>query len=755
VNGQRFALNPTPYQSESNFFNFATIPTVAIERVDVLTDGASAIYGSDAIAGVINVILRKEFDSQEMTVTAGNTTRGGGRSTKLTGGNSFQSHGALLTLGYQWEKRDPIYASERAWLGEIEPDSIPLSIALFDYSQNQYVLPNPQACDPHPSDLVTTNLGSFCTNGVRREESLRNARETWSLFSYAEKDAGLGKWFANLVYWSSETKARNFPLFWNGFFVDGTNTITHFAVREFSAEETGNQDKAFDESTYSVIGGYEGVAQSFDYRFTLSYSTYDSLRTNPLFVDAAINSFFNQPEDIFNRYQPSDFVNVMGESISDARSNSKTLSYWMSGQGFSINEQASEYALIFEWNATEYQINVDPTSANFEWFGFGGSSGRGDRNRVALGVEWWMPIIRHSSIGQLDATVALRWDDYRDDSNVGSATTWKRALQWKPNDQVSVNWVYSTSFRAPDLHYLFADNTLYFIDVFDIEQCMSDGNSYDNCRSNTNYLTNISTLWRGSTDLVEEEGTTQTAGLLFKPNENVTVSFDAYDIKLKNQVGLQLESQYLLWEAQCRRGINFMTNEPVDPNSAVCQDVLSRVFRTSFGVYGLMNTPVNRAFRRQKGIELGFEWLYATDTFGSYGLNIKHSQILKTEIQELASEPSTYNSQYKDDPFNGEINKRTNISLSWSSKDWSSVLTFYRKGSKVAFDGDSKLKPWTITNLIIKKEIDQDQELSLIVRNLFDKKPPIDPSRVDWPYFDRSQYDAIGTEWFVDYKLRY
>jgi outer membrane receptor protein involved in Fe transport len=584
---------------------------------------------------------------------------------------------------------------------------------------------------------------------------LRNARETWSLYSYAEKEVERGKWFANLIYWNAETRARNFPLFWDGFFVDSSNNVTHYAVREFSAAETGRQDKFFDESTYSVIGGFEGMAAAFDYRVTLSYSTYDSLRTNPLFLETAINNFFATPEAIFERYQPSDFSGVMGNSISDARANSSTASFWMSGHGFAIDNQPSEYALIVEWNASDYQIDVDPNSASFQWFGFGGSSGRGDRNRVAVGLEWWLPLVRDSSFGRLDATLAIRWDDYRDDSNVGSATTHKTALQWQPDERFSINWVYSTSFRAPDLHYLFADNTLYFIDVFDIEQCLNAGNSYDNCRSNPDYLTNITTLWRGSRDLVEEQGSTHTKGLSYKPSDNLTLSIDTYDIELKNQVGLQLESQYLLWEAQCRRGINFMTNEPVDPNSPVCQDALSRVFRTQFGVYGLINTPVNRAFRRQKGVDLGLDWFFVSEQFGSFGINLKHSEILKTEIQELVSEPSTYNGDYKNDPFNGEVNQRTNLSLSWSTTDWSSVLTFYRKGSKVAFDGQSKLKPWTITNFILKRNLGQDQELSLIVRNLFDSKPPIDPSRVDWPYFDRSQYDAIGTEWFIDYKIRY
>jgi outer membrane receptor for ferrienterochelin and colicin len=58
VNGRRVADYPLPYGGETNFSNYGNIPAAAVERIEVLTGGASAIYGSDAIAGVVNVILK-------------------------------------------------------------------------------------------------------------------------------------------------------------------------------------------------------------------------------------------------------------------------------------------------------------------------------------------------------------------------------------------------------------------------------------------------------------------------------------------------------------------------------------------------------------------------------------------------------------------------------------------------------------------------------------------------------------------------
>lgn len=756
VNGQRLALNPTPYQSEANFFNFATIPTIAIERVDVLTDGASAIYGSDAIAGVINVILREEFDSNELALTYGTTAQGGGQSLKLSGGNSFRDQDYLLTIGYQWEQRDPIYAEDRAYLYDVNPDILAPSILAFDRIDGQFEVPGLDACDAHPSEIVNTMIGSFCTRGTRREENLRNQRDTLSLFTHFEVPTTHGKWFSDLILWDSETKTRSFPLYWEGY-VNDAGGNENYVFREFSFAETGNQDRQYDEQNLSITSGFSGLAAAFDYQFTLTYSDYDSKETSTQLRRVEMATFFPTAEAIFDVYQPNDFADALGERFNDANSKSINVSFWMSGEGLSINDRPSKYAFITEWNKTRYRIDTDETSRNFDWFGFGGSSGRGSRDRMALGFEWLFPVMRNESFGQWDLTVATRFDDYQDESNVGSANTWKLASQWRPSDGVAINTVYSTSFRAPDMHYLFADPTVYFTDVIDIYQCVNvDGNTYEDCENNLNYVaSSTQVIWAGNLGLQEENGNSTTFGLAFDQIDNLSLSLDWYEIELENQVGLQLESQYLLWEAQCEAGVNFRTGDPVNPNSAICQDANARIFRDGFGVFALINSPVNRALRRQQGVEFSADWFYSHDELGSFAVAFKYSKILKTEIQEIASEPSTYDGSYEDDPRNGEVQSRSNLALSWGMGDWTTALSFYRKGSRVSFDGNDRLPAWTLANLIIEKELSRSHSLSLVLRNAFDKKPPIDTSRIEWPYYDRSQYDAIGRELYLEYRYAY
>jgi outer membrane receptor protein involved in Fe transport len=90
VNGRRMAINPMT-AGLSQAVNVNQLPTQGIERIEILRDGASAIYGSDAVAGVINYVLKREFKGAEINVRQGFTEDGGGQSTQvaLTFGSSF------------------------------------------------------------------------------------------------------------------------------------------------------------------------------------------------------------------------------------------------------------------------------------------------------------------------------------------------------------------------------------------------------------------------------------------------------------------------------------------------------------------------------------------------------------------------------------------------------------------------------------------------------------------------------------------
>lgn len=113
VNGRRVAVDSFSNGSDS-FVNINSIPLSAIERIDVLTDGASSIYGSDAIAGVINFILRKDFVGHELSAQYGDDTSAHDASRKnLTYAGGFATENSNTTVVVDYATRNAIFNSDR------------------------------------------------------------------------------------------------------------------------------------------------------------------------------------------------------------------------------------------------------------------------------------------------------------------------------------------------------------------------------------------------------------------------------------------------------------------------------------------------------------------------------------------------------------------------------------------------------------------------------------------------------------------
>ena len=164
---------------------------------------------------------------------------------------------------------------------------------------------------------------------------------------------------------------------------------------------------------------------------------------------------------------------------------------------------------------------------------------------------------------------------------------------------------------------------------------------------------------------------------------------------------------------------------------------------------------MNRAFRKQSGIDLGLSAYSDVYDWGKVGLDLRYSHILNTEIQEIASEYSTLNENFRDDISNNEIRTRSNFTLSWASENWGSALSIFRKGSFPKSDGSGRLSSWYTANLMIKRKFLDDNDFILTIRNLTNERPPIDDSFGTWPYFFRGQYDAVGREFFAEINMKF
>lgn len=119
VNGHRLA-----YDGVTNASDVSVIPLAAVQKIEVLADGASAIYGSDAIAGVVNFILRRDFDGAETQVAYADSTGGGGTTRRVSqlAGKDWRTGNALLA--YEYAQEDAIYCDQRFFCSAPRPRSL-------------------------------------------------------------------------------------------------------------------------------------------------------------------------------------------------------------------------------------------------------------------------------------------------------------------------------------------------------------------------------------------------------------------------------------------------------------------------------------------------------------------------------------------------------------------------------------------------------------------------------------------------------
>src|SRR5690606_35135162 len=123
-------------------------------------------------------------------------------------------------------------------------------------------------------------------------------------------------------------------------------------------------------------------------------------------------------------------------------------------------------AAVIEGAKQSYELNNDPRIAPDyagpePIYNLTGTGGSRERSRYALGVEFSIPVV-----DTLKTNLSARYDAYDDITNVDGAVTWGAGLEWRPVDSLLLRGSHSTSFRAPDMHYVFAQESGFFNNSF-------------------------------------------------------------------------------------------------------------------------------------------------------------------------------------------------------------------------------------------------------------------------------------------------
>lgn len=330
IDGRPMSNYPALYNGSNTFTNISGIPIDLVDRIEVLPGGQSSLYGSDAIAGVINIILKKQIDGVQVGVRKGFYSLGGGNSTRLSLADGFSADDDRLNVvaGVQYEKQDPIWAYSRSLTRQFNQNSynpdgshnapaasrdfllygITNFGGYFDANapapHNGYVnlAQTGSNCDAvtglfggtegqqsRPGATHGTYCGSFATPGYR---TLQNGQINMEGYTHASFDVNdnvhlyadllLAKTKssyqvgANFTYWSTS----DFGLYFYDPRYDGAfNLQRAFAPEDFGPGGFNNARNTSVENSYNFTVGAEGTLGKSDWDYDVNFTrTQDRLQ---------------------------------------------------------------------------------------------------------------------------------------------------------------------------------------------------------------------------------------------------------------------------------------------------------------------------------------------------------------------------------------------------------------------------------------------------------------------------------------------
>ncbi|MBS0591639.1 MAG: TonB-dependent receptor [Proteobacteria bacterium] len=792
INGRRIADYPQSYNGESNFTDISNIPVALIDRVEILTGSASAVYGSDAISGVINFIMKKKADGTTLDYRMGTTQHGGAASQHFTLTSGWSNGPFDSVFGVEIYNQDPLWAYQRDYLSSRTYDprygTSPTRVYAPTFvrldGDDNYIDPGQATCNALSylnqgtvQYLKRRSYGYYCGSLADvRYGTMQNARRAANFYGSATYHlTDRMELFADVQYSTSHQETYNTQLKWqnsyplNGdasptpFYNTATGQVEQWQRQYFTYEENGGLKRAMIRNinnTYSINTGIKGTfGDAWNYEAMFSHSQNKLEAKWPALVAAKAQAFYLGPalgtdpdsgylmynapvSRLYTPLTPQQFASITQDSIDLDKSRAENYSAKISNtELFQLPAGAVGFAATAEFGNQYFGLKPDPMSLDGSYFGLHNTVAVGSRSHAGTGFEISVPIF-----SQLTATAAGRYDRYEYGPNSAGKFTYALGLEYRPIDSLLLRGSYSTGFRAPDLSYLYAgpsgsssSGTDYwrcakYEPTVDIGDCDWSSVSF-NGRSN------------GSINLKNETSKSLSYGFVFSPLHNLDINADYYIIKLGDEVQYQDSDTILRWEAQCRLG-------QLDMNSGLCKAATGQVFRNATNdITSVLVLPINAATHRTSGVDFNIRYLWETDRLGNFEFKLGGTYVVTNRIQNYAGDPFVNElSDYYDYVI---PRSKANYSVSWEYGDFTTSVYGARLGGLPNYNGDQRMGPTMLYNATANYRLAKNVNIGVAVDNLFDSKPGHDNTWTSYPYYTRRWFSPLGRALYLDLNVKF
>jgi outer membrane receptor protein involved in Fe transport len=798
MNGKPLADYPFLYNSNSNFVDLNTIPTFMVDHIDILPGNQSAIYGSAAIAGVINIVLKQKLEGIDLDFRAGGYSQGGGSQQRfqIGGGGSWGALDAMFAV--ELNKQEPIFLYQRDFTDSYLDNPVAsgriaqrdrLALNIFN---NKYVDPGKSTCDAisnlfNGGETYTSRPGRgyYCGsfNGVGYGTLLNGNKSANAYGSLKYQLNDSTQLYADLLLDTTKTTYLvGGTAFWStgpgtaGFVYDVDDGGFYLLQHIFAPEEIGHEaDGTVYENSYIVNLGARGTlgnSSNWNYDASFHRSEYNAASRARRLLTDKVNDFFLGPADGTDPYgygYPAYHIRstpfwgaitpAQYDSISDfVRSKSKTYTQQANltvtnTDLFALPAGSVGFAGLVEFGNQLWDNPVDPRITAGEFWGTGGTSGHGTRNRQAAAAEFNIPIF-----SQLTADASARYDRYSAGGSSQGKITYKLGLEYRPIDTLLLRGNYATAFRAPDMGYLFSTGSAFFTSVRDTYNCRRvQGDQYGTCDAPYDSV-QIQGFQEGNPALKYITAKSWGYGVVWSPTSNFSTKVDYYHVNISNEVNSYSLQRILDKEADCRLG-HTTAGAPVDTNSAECQQFINFVNRNGPDVLNpnvlnsVSTVPINVSTEVVSGITANLQYRIDMGNYGDFTFNADYNTTLKHQYQQFPDDPVTdilrENSYY--DPFK-------NIgaaSINWKIGGWSTTVRGVRYGKTWSQNGSYVVAPWMVYNASVQYNFSDDAAITLIGNNVFDSRPPRDRTFGSAPYYNIFNYNGYGRLIMLEFNMHF
>jgi len=723
------------------------IPTSAIGRIEVVTDGASAIYGSDAVAGVVNLITRREFDGAETTLRYGFADDVSQKLFSQTFGKTWDKGG--LFLSFEHNERGHLSGADRDFASQNRTarggsDARPFTAAPGNIVIGgvRYALPPGNGVGVSPTALVANTANRY--DEAAAADLLPKQNRNTVLFNiHQHVDENLEVWYEGFYTRRKYDLAAPPALFsltvrnTNPWYVSPagqtSETVEYRLTDDADPNSTGYENAQQNAIGFNFdLGNQWRIAAYVDHSVSRGFQDRKSVLNNAALTAALASSnpatAFNPFGDgTFNRTNNPALLDIIDANRATWGTNiAKDFSIKADGPLFELPGGAVRMAIGAEYHDNSFKQTLEATNVQ--------ASGaptykfvNNGRNIHSIYGELFVPLVSPANalpgVQRLELSLAGRREEY---SDFGETSNPKIGLIYAPISDLTLRATYGTSFRAPSL----VDSADQIKNIF--IQNLTDPTS------GTGVTRGIFTNG-GNSQLDPETAKTWSAGLDWEPRaiDGLSISATWYKILYDNRIDVTpttaLTSGSVYADYIVRRPAATDVAGTAAFNALVAQAMASPDLQNPVEPVSNINVLLdgrrqNLGQLDQRGLDVSVRYAFSTPV-GDWTVGTEVAKVLKLERKSAAASP------WIDvlDTFGNPVDLRVRGSLGWRDGGWSANL--------FANYTDSYLNTAVTPNVKVKSQTTYDAtasyafpeeagwakgvRISANVMDLLDKAPPV------------------------------